>query len=121
MSACSVCPFSNLSYAGKRPPRVTAIFLLFLMFDLFFFNLFIVDRCHTKPDWDRCDKTKSFFLLQGCSVNVLPVQKADWGSRVNFSSASPSQQFPRSHCPLPHFAVGHISAGQNYILSGYSA
>lgn len=37
MSACSVCPFSNLSYARKLPPRVTAIFLLFLMFDLFFF------------------------------------------------------------------------------------
>lgn len=41
MSACSVCPFSNLSYARKLPPRVTAIFLLFLVFDLFFYLLLV--------------------------------------------------------------------------------
>lgn len=41
MSACSVCPFSNLSYARKLPPRVTAIFLLFLVFDLFFNLLWV--------------------------------------------------------------------------------
>jgi len=69
MLACSVCPFSNLSFARKLPPRVTAIFLLFLMFDLFF--LFIVGSCHTKPDQDRFDKTKSGFSLQGGSVLSL--------------------------------------------------
>lgn len=87
MSACSVCPFSNLSYTRKLPPRVTAIFLLFLMFD-FLLLLFIVGSCQTNPHPDCFDKTRSEgFCREVLSFCARSLSKNRCGElQVNFSS-----------------------------------
>lgn len=90
MSAYSVCPFSNLSYARKLPPRVTAIFILFLMFDLFFYLLQVpVIQNQIRIVLTR--QSLGFFCreAQCCLCACAPCQKIGVGGPEWISSLHP--------------------------------